>query len=97
VPSLLLRKATLESIKLKALTIPKTPTTPADSNYKDDGDDEDEQNQKHPEGVDPDDIRTYGPNIKYYMHRIHNKKELIVDPYLIRLEYCKQLRKLVKI
>ena len=74
---------------------PKTATTHSEASNNNDNDYT--MCQKHPDGVDLDDEKTFGHEVKYYMRKIHNKKEEIVDPMLIRLEYCKQLRKLVRI
>jgi hypothetical protein len=85
-------------MKHKALTQPKTPKTATTHTYTNsNNDNEDLQSQKHPDSIDPENEKTFGHEVKYYMHKIHNKKDEIVDPALIRLEYCKQLRQLVRI
>ena len=51
--------------------------------------DEDENNK-------PKDPSQFGHEIQHYLKQIHNKKDEIVDPELIRIENSKKLRKLVK-
>ena len=91
VPSLLLRRAKLEDEKCesqKMLAI----TNGLENNDQPDGLDD----EKFKDGINPDDVRTFGHEVHYYMHKIHNKKKEITHPRLKRLEFCKQMRKLLK-